>query len=838
MTNQSGIRWNSSARMAFWRPSFSFKILWRIPLLFVAATALAAEPPEQFFEAKIRPLLIDRCITCHSGNEPDGGLSLESKEGWADREVITPGDPEHSLLITAVRYQDASLQMPPADSDVDRLSENEIQLLERWIREGAVDPRSSQGTETGPRLRARKFKITQHDINHWAYQPIRDPSLKYVDQEPSQVIDRLIDKKLQPMGVIRSSQATPRELVRRAYFDLWGLPPDPEAVMAFQRDPSDAAWSALIDKLLASPHYGERWGRYWLDWVRYAETNGYERDGNKANAWRYRDYVIESFNHDKPYDRYLIEQLAGDLLIADEQLTLEQTPDRWKDAVIATGFYRLHIWDDEPDDTEAAELDDLDDIMVTTGAAMMGMTTGCNRCHDHKFDPFSQVDYYSMLDLFRDIDPYGLSKKGGGGRGTGRISSFLCSEQVINSWRAEQQQKIEAIEKKIATAGDSEKNTLQEQLKQLKDEQPPYDQTLAVNPPAHPRKATYVLARGDYQSPQQQVFAAIPQLFDTLSKGRSQIAPQADQAQQQVTASVTHTPVRNRIDFARWLTAPHHPLTARVLANRVWQNHFGAGIVPTPDDFGYTGIAPKNEELLDPLATQFQRGGWSIKNLHRVIMNSQAYRMSSQARPEGNSAALDHDPDNSLFWRQNLRRLDAEAIRDSMLAYSGELTDKASGPSVYTTLSAEILETANPVSVSTWSTSPDDQQNCRSVFLVVKRSLKDPLLESFDFANSHTPVGQRPVTTVAPQALMLLNDRFVQQRSEKIAQRLIEQTTETESPIERLWQLIYQRASTQPEQTAVTEFLQKQSAAARTEHSAWTSVVRSILNSNESIHVE
>lgn len=813
-----------------------FREFWPIPLLFLTATAWASEPPEKFFEAWIRPLLIDRCISCHSDKEANGGLSLESKEGWAEREVIAPGAPEQSLLIAAVQYLDSSLQMPPEGSGIDRLSENEIQLLERWIREGAFDPRSSQVAQFGPKLRPRQFKITQQDKSHWAYQPIRDPSLNYVNKEPSEVVDQLIDDKLQPMGVTRSPIASPRELVRRAYFDLWGLPPDPDAVIAFQDDPSEAAWSSLIDKLLASPLYGQRWGRYWLDWVRYAETNGYERDGNKANAWRYRDYVIDSFNGDKPYDRFLIEQLAGDLLIADENLTLEHTPERWKEAIVATGFYRLHVWDDEPDDTEAAELDDLDDIIVTTGAAVMGMTTGCNRCHDHKFDPFSQVDYYSMLELFRDIDPYGLSKKGGGGRGTGRISTFLCSEQQLSDWRAEQQAKFEAIEVQIASANDSEKNALQEQLKQLKEQQPPFDQALAVNPPAQARKATFVLARGDYQSPQQKVSAAIPLLFDTLSYGHTQIAVEGDQVQAQAADSNTRTPVRNRLDFARWLTSLNHPLTARVLANRIWLNHFGAGIVPTPDDFGYTGIAPKNEELLDYLAIRLQRGGWSIKNLHRMIMNSQAYRMSSQAHAEGNEAARKHDPDNSLFWRQNLRRLDAEAIRDSMLVYSGELTGKSSGPSVYSTLSAEILETANPVSLSTWITSPEDQQNCRSIYLVVKRSLKDPLLESFDFANSHTPVGQRPVTTVAPQALMLLNDRFVQKRSERIAQRLIEQTSDDNLRINLLWHLIYQRESMQDEQNAVARFLQKQSAAERSELSAWTSVVRSILNSNECIY--
>lgn len=807
-------------------------------LLVLGLSMLSAEePPEQFFETQIRPLLIERCITCHSDKEPEGGLSLESRQGWDKREVIVPGQPAQSLLISAVRYQDESLQMPPADSGLARLSDREVQLLERWIAAGAFDPRSSEVAIAGPKLRARQFKITEQDISHWAYQPVGELTGPQISHDPSAIIDRLIDDKLKPLGVTRSPQATPRELVRRAYFDLWGLPAEPAAVEAFQRDSSEQAWRALIDRLLESPHYGQRWGRYWLDWVRFAETNGYERDGIKPHAWRYRDYVIDSFNRDKPYDRFLAEQLAGDLLIAEEQLSVEQTPELWKEAVIATGYYRLHVWDDEPDDTEAAELDDLDDVMVTTGTAIMGLTIGCARCHDHKFDPFSQVDYYKTLDLFRDIDPYGQSKKGGGGRGTGRITRYLCSEKELSVWQAQQQQRIEALSAQIAVANESEKSGLQEQLKQLKDQQPPFDQALTVNPPNQP-KATFVLARGDYQSPQQRVAVAAPELFVGLGLKYPVEDERPNRVQPQQTAAEDAVSIATRLDFARWLTSSKHPLTARVLANRIWLNHFGQAIVPTPDDFGYTGIAPKNIELLDYLAAQLHRSGWSIKQLHRLIMNSQAYRMSSRASPNDNPAAVNPDPDNSLFWRQNLRRLDAEAIRDAMLVYSGELNSKSSGPSVYSTLSPEIRETANPVSLSNWHTSPADQQNCRSVFLVVKRSLKDPLLESFDFANSHSPLGQRLITTVAPQALMLLNDRFVQQRSERIAGRLLERSAESSTRIEHLWQLVFQRSSTQPEQASVERFLWKQSAGARSDLSVWTSIVRATLNSNEYMYVD
>lgn len=801
--------------------------------------AAAHVPPEQFFESNIRPLLLDRCVSCHSDEHPEGGLSLESKLGWSDRGVIVLGDPQKSLLITAVRYQDAALRMPPEDSDVERLSENEIQDLEHWIRDGAVDPRESSVSDAGPKLRPRQFQITVQDLSHWSFRPILGVLEPQIAPSTPSVLDQLLDEKLAEFEILRSPTATPRELVRRAYFDLWGLPPSPEAVAAFEQDPSDEAWRELVDRLLDSINYGQRWGRHWLDWVRFAETNGYERDGLKPNAWRYRDYVISAFNSDKPYDRFLIEQLAGDLLIDAENLTFETTPQLWKDAVVATGYYRLHVWDDEPDNTDAAELDDLDDVIVTTGAAVLGMTLGCARCHDHKFDPLSQVDYYSLLDLLRDIDPYGASKKGGGGRGTGKIERFLCSDQALESWRLMQQQKVADLESQIANAAEPEANRLRDMIQGLRQEQPPFDQALAISPPTTGPKTTFLLSRGDHQSPLQPVKGGLPQLFNVLASSRESLALtdkigplHAD------SGKLESIKVRSRLELARWLTTSEHPLTARVLANRIWLNHFGAGIVPTPDDFGYTGIRPKHVELLDFLAAELIRGGWSIKQLHRLVMNSQTYRMSSNAYPERNPNALSQDPDNTLFWRQNLRRLDAESIRDSMLIYSNELNDKSSGPSVYSALSPEIRETANPVSLSNWEASPEQHQYCRSVFLVVKRSLKDPLLESFDFANSHTPVGQRPITTVAPQALMLLNDRFVEQRSQKIAKLLLQEYTEVRLRTERLWELVMQRKPSGSEQRAVDVFIQRRLSEKSTEQSAWSSVVRAVLNSNESIYVD
>lgn len=806
------------------------------------ARAYESKADDRFFEVRIRPLFLAHCLPCHSDTHADGGLSLESHDGWADREVIVLGDPDKSLLMKAVRGELEDLQMPPADAEQSRLSSAQIKDLEQWIREGAVDPRSRETAASGPARRARQFQITDQDLQHWAYQPLRSPAAAETsDSIATASVDQLVNAKLAAQGLHPSPVATPRELVRRAYFDLWGLPPEPEVVEQFAADPSDEAWSALIDRLLASRHYGERWGRYWLDWVRFAESNGYERDGPKPHAWRYRDYVIDSFQNDKPYDRFLVEQLAGDLLLADQALTPEKHAIAWREAIIATGYYRLHVWDDEPDNSQVAEFDDLDDVMLTTGAAVMGLTIGCARCHDHKFDPISQADYYSMLDLFRDIDPYGLTIVGGGGRGTGRIESWLCSSEELERWHHQQQQRIEDLEQQLESATEDRARELTSRIANLKAERPPFDQALSVQLRPGDRPVTHVLARGDLQTPLQKVHAAYPEIFHKLGW--------ADETAGEITDEATRGPageskpgnqretINNRLGFARWLTGRAGALTARVLANRIWLHHFGSGIVETPDDFGYTGLPPSNIELLDQLAHQLISNGWSIKSLHRTVMNSNTYRQSSAVvRPEAQANAA-RDPENRGFWRQNLRRLDAESIRDSQLAYAGVLHAKSGGPSVYSDLPTEIRETANPVSLSFWHSSPLEEQDCRSVYLFVKRSLKNPLLEAFDFANSHSPVGQRPITTVAPQALVLLNNEFVRQQAERIFSRIADQSNNPETRILLIWRLVWQRQPTDRELQSALEFLMVENDS-RAEAQRWIALVRVVLNSNETIYID
>ena len=700
-----------------------------------------------------------------------------------------------------------------------------------WIVPAAMVPGPALAAVTAPRLRSGKFEITAADRAYWAFQPIRRPPLPPAGAPgaDANAIDALVRTRLGEKGLAMNPPAAPRELVRRLSFDLLGLPPSPAEVEAFERDPSEAAWAGLVDRMLASPRYGERWGRHWLDLVRYAESNGYERDGPKPNAWRYRDYVIRSFNADKPYDRFVREQLAGDEFAEDAAAAGTLAPEAWRDAVIATGFFRLHVWDDEPDSTVAAEYDDLDDVMVATGTAFLGLTLGCARCHDHKFDPISQADYYSMLGFFRGIDPYGQHKTGGGGRGVGKIERALALPEEVRAWEAAKQVRVKAAEERLSGAVDAAgKKRCEEDLKRIRSEPPPFGFALAAVENGPVAKPTHVLARGDPGTPRGEVSPAFPAVLGMPAPGIPRRAPDAPSTG------------RRRV-LADWVANPENPLTARVIANRVWQRHFGTGIVPTPDDFGRTGLSPTHPELLDYLASELVGRGWSLKQLHRLILSSRAYRMSSDTR---NSRAQGSDPGNALLWRQSLRRIDAEAVRDTLLVLSGELNLREGGPSVYPTLSSEVHGTQDSAGKG-WTDSEPAEQRRRSVYLVVKRALKVPLLECLDFANSTSPVGVRPVTTTAPQALTLLNDAFVQQRAAAFAARLSREAgPDPDARIRRAFALALQRAPTPREQVSSRAFVDEQFERARSEKAAvpgdvaWSGFARALLNLNETLHAE
>lgn len=653
-----------------------------------------------------------------------------------------------------------------------------------------------RGAEVGPSLRPRPFTIADSDRAHWAFQPVRSA----VAPKGTHPIDHLLQVRLRQAGLNPNPPATPREQVRRAYLDLWGLPPSPEVVAEFEHHPTDAAWVALVDRLLGSPNYGERWGRHWLDLVRYAESNGYERDGPKPHAWRYRDYVIDSFNSDKPYDEFVREQLAGDEL-AEAAIRNEPTlSPQWRASLIATGFYRLHIWDDEPDNTAAAEFDDLDDMLSTTGTAFLGLTVGCARCHDHKFDPISQTDYYSLLGFLRNIDGYGQQHTGGGGRGTGKITRPLATASESSRWHSQREAHLKELRHQVSQASGTEAKQLAETaLKQAEAETPPFDFALAVAENGPKPRPTRILLRGDVQTPGAEVSPAFPALF-------AQPPPRAPER----PADATSTGRRRQL--AEWIADSQNPLTARVIANRVWLHHFGTGLVPTPDDFGVAGLPPSHPELLDHLASELVRQGWHLKALHRQVMTSRAYRMSSHAR---SARARNVDDSNRWVWRQNLRRLEAEAIRDSVLTISGRLNPARGGPSVFPTLPAEVHTTQDSAGKG-WQDSPQREQDRRSIYLVVKRALKVPLLECFDAANGTVPTGQRSRTTVAPQALMLLNDPWIQDQAAAFADRVTREAgTDRDRQIQRAFALALQRPPTAAEAKAARNLLRDQAAAVR-----------------------
>ena len=531
--------------------------------------------------------------------------------------------------------------------------------------------------------------------SHWAFQAIRkqvppvhlaaDPS-----DASSNPIDAFIAQRLRDKGLPIPKAASRRALIRRVTYDLTGLPPTPEQVEAFVHDASPQAWEHLIDRLLESPHYGEKWGRHWLDLVRFAETNSYETDEAKPHAWRYRDYVIRAFNADKPYDRFIREQLAGDEL-----------PDGGADGLIATGYYRLGIWDNDPADRELALYDQLDDLVATTGQVFLGLTVDCARCHDHKIDPISQRDYYALLSFFRNIHPY---RNGG------------ATDEV--PLPGEKQAKA-----------------------------------LAVTEPGTVAPVTHLLRRGNPASPGETVE---PGFLSVLGSSSPVIAPPAS----------GRSSGRRRA-LADWIAAPDNPLTARVIVNRVFQHHFGRGLVRTPSDFGIQGTAPTHPELLDWLAGQFVQDGWSLKRLHRLILTSQSYQASATPTAE----ALKADPANDLFSRFEMRRLTAEEIRDSVLWVGGLGNPRMYGPGMYVALPKEVLASQS-VPGKGWGDSPKVEQARRSIYIHVKRSLLSPVLLSFDLAETDRSTPVRFATTQPTQALGMLNGAFFNEQARILADRI------------------------------------------------------------------
>jgi hypothetical protein len=582
---------------------------------------------------------------------------------------------------------------------------------------------------------------------HWAFQPVRRPNTPPVRNRDwvRTPIDAFILARLEAAGLQPAPPADRRTLLRRVYLDLIGLPPTPEEQRAFVADTRPDAWARVVDALLTRPEYGERWARHWLDVVRYAETNGYERDGNKPSAWRYRDYVIDAFNKDKPYDRFLTEQLAGDEI--DETNAESQ---------IATTFLRLGTWDDEPAEPLMDRYEQLDDVLGTTASVYLGVTLRCARCHDHKFEPFSQQDYYRMLAVFEPL------KRPQAGR--------------------------KDLTRPVGTPTQLANPALATFL--------PQAYIWYENGPKAP--VTHILHRGDPTRPKKEVTPGLPEILIEKQPG----SPQARD----------HSTGR-RLWLARWLTNPQNPLTARVMVNRIWQGHFGRGLAGTPNDFGVMGEPPSHPELLDWLACRFLNGGWSIKALHRLIVLSNTYQQA--AAPQPNATRI--DPKNRLLWRWPQYRLQSEAVRDSMLAVSGTLNSKRGGPSFFPMLPRAVLEGQSRPGDG-WGKSNSREQHRRSIYIFVKRSLAVPELDLLDAPDTTSSCETRPVSTTAPQALTFLNGAFANEMATALAARLEREAgSDPAAQVQRAFELVSCRPPSDNEARACMEFLKMQNRTPRAE---------------------
>ncbi|MDB5320135.1 MAG: hypothetical protein JWN40_1766 [Phycisphaerales bacterium] len=752
----------------------------------IAAAQRPADPAPpteqlQFFESQVRPILETACFKCHGAEAKiKGGLRLTSRaailKGGDTGPAVSLDQPAKSLLLKAINYKDDDLQMPPKE----QLPKEKIAVLTRWVEmgipwtPGAPEPIA---TTTEPPAKHAPPKVTPETMKFWSYQPIRRPPVPQVKDASAirNPIDNFIFSKLEASGLQHAGPAAKATLIRRAYYDLTGLAPKPEEVDAFIADKSPNAYDKIIDRLLTSPQYGEKWGRHWLDVVRFAETNSFERDGLKPNAWKYRDYVIDAFNKDKPYDQFIREQIAGDEVE-------HPTPE----TIIATGFYRLGAWDDEPSDKMQARFDELDDIVTTVGQGFMGMTMNCCRCHDHKIDPIPQKDYYSLVAFFNNITPYqngrniltdivpddqqksheeevqSLARRKEDLRK--RVAAFedLVIPKLTETEKVdlEKPRKRAAIldAKILAATNEDELRRYKElrlQLKELEErKESDYPQALSVKEIGNKPVQTFILKRGNASSPGEEVEPAFPQVLSP-----PKVILPAPKKGQKTTGL--------RTQLANWLTSDQNPLVARVVVNRLWEHHFGRGIVRSPNDFGFGGDKPTHPELLDYLATELVARGWHLKAIHKLIMTSAAYQMSSTP----NEAALSKDSQNDLFWRFDMRRLTAEEFRDSILQATGQLNLKMGGPGIYPTIPATILSGQSKPGEGWGKSSPEDAAR-RSVYIHVKRSLVVPIIAAFDAADTDFSCPARFTTTQATQSLMLLNSDMMNDEAKAFANRL------------------------------------------------------------------
>jgi len=938
-----------------------------VSLYLTATVALSgvayAADGEAFFREKVHPILEASCFKCHGSEDKlKADFRITSHEGLIEGGEFGPAydesDPAASLLLEMISYRDEDHQMPPKA----KLSPEEIAVLTEWVMMGTpYDPALEIKGE--PRER-HGFTVSNEDRGWWAYRPVSKSDPPVVDDSlwSTNGIDAFIKAQLNQENLSPNSAASAQVLVRRLFYDLTGLPPTPAEVALFiaaSDQDAEKAYTDLVEDLLARPQYGEKWARHWLDLVRYAETNGFERDNPKPHIWRYRDYVIDAFNNDKPYDQFVIEQIAGDEIARP---TME--------SLTATGYHRLMQWDDEPADRKQHVYDVLADNVQITSETFLATTLGCARCHDHKVDPVSQKDYYSFMAFFNGVTHYttegtminwadadekakfefernrklkSLTKarddlgeelqtvltnlkvlradddrdaityvqdaregngpfwfytnrkptddwsdvgfvnkswfKARGGFGAGKppgsaietewktkdiwmrttfglttipdslileihhdedVEVFLngsliyeakgfttdyepvvLTDRALDSLQTGKNvvavhcrhtgggqyidlalrtnsdavalerlvggKKTNALAKRVKDKVGrdlvGEFNSTLKEIEALRSADPGIPLNVVTESGPNPRPMN-IHIRGSAHAPGDEVEPGLPAV---LASGDSEPRP--------VEASPSQATSGRRLALANWMVDPENPLTARVMANRLWQHHFGRGIVPSTSDFGHLGEKPTHPDLLDWLATQFVESGWSIKAMHRLILHSRTYKMSSA--PE--SANLERDPQNTNFWRYPMRRLTAEELRDSILAVSGDLNLKTHGPWVFPPMPEEVLATASRPDKAWPVSKNEDDHYRRSLYVHVKRSLRHDMLADFDQADTDTTCPVRFATTVPTQALAMMNSKFVNDQAEVLAERLRTEQSGVREQIAAGLELALQRSATDEE---------------------------------------
>jgi hypothetical protein len=758
---------------------------------------------EEFFEKEVRPLLVERCFSCHAQDKVKGkvkgGLKLTSREallqGGDSGPAAVPGRPDESLLVQAIRYEDEP-RMPPKE----KLTGAEIATLVRWVEMGLPWPRAQ--AELPPTER-NDGRIAAAATSFWSFQPLQAGTPPPVT-DPGWAegpIDRYILAALEARGLKPGPPADRRTLIRRATFDLTGLPPTPAEVAAFMADdgPDYVAFARVVDRLLATSQYGERWGRHWLDVVRYADardSRGLGAGGDLTEAWRYRDWVVDAFNRDLPYDQFIINQIAGDVLPAPASDPINAG------GLVATGLLAIGEWGIGDADKEKMMTDIADDQIDVVGRAFLGLTIACARCHDHKFDPIPTEDYYGLAGIF--LSTHILPDPGVKTQGSPLLQTPLVPAPVVEAatrYQARVAELERRLKSQIQTAGNAPEAARRAAVELARNEL----QAFKSDPPAPVPRALAAREGGVPNSPH----AGFHDARVHIRGNYRRLGPTVPRHFPQVLAG-THQPGiatgSGRLDLARWIARPEHPLTARVMVNRIWQHHFGAGIVRTPSNFGALGARPSHPALLDFLALRLIASGWSIKALHREIMLSAAYRQSSQPSAE----TLRADPENQLFGRMNRRRLESEAIRDSLLAAAGRLDRKPGGPSTQ--------DLASPR---------------RTLYLMTIRSDRSSFGPLFDAADATAIVDQRTLSTVAPQALFLLNHPFVLDAAGTLARRL--QSEAPRSDAERIahtYALLFGR----PPRPAELEIGRR--LVADGDESAWTAYAQVLLCSNEMIYID